>query len=133
MKGPKKSVQLQATNVAELKTALAEVLDLPPYTVQAIAHLAHIERATITLKGWTVKRLGVLVLHQEDEEGNPLPLQAESVAQPQQDATTSAPTEEAQPTPASATPPAAAPLLPQAGTVTLHEGQPVPVANLNRI
>lgn len=80
--------------------ALAEVLDLPPYTVQAIAHLAHTERATITLKGWTVRRLGVLVLHQEDEEGNPLPLQAESVAQPQQPSS-----------------------LPEADTVTPEHGQ----------
>lgn len=52
--------QVEATTTAELKKALIALLSLDPYSVQAAAHLAHVERATVTGKGWSVRRLGVL-------------------------------------------------------------------------
>lgn len=52
--------QVDAATTAELKKFLAQTLDLEPYSLQAAAHLAHTERATVSGQGWSVKRLGVL-------------------------------------------------------------------------
>lgn len=60
VKGPKGTHQIDAATTAELKKALGQTLELEPYSLQAAAHLAHTERATVTGQGWSVKRLGVL-------------------------------------------------------------------------
>ncbi|AXH01196.1 hypothetical protein DVJ83_18875 (plasmid) [Deinococcus wulumuqiensis] len=59
--------QVEATTTAELKKALLPLLNLDPYSVQAAAHLAHVERATVTGKGWSVKRVGVLSFVADEE------------------------------------------------------------------
>jgi hypothetical protein len=60
VKGPQGVRQVDAITTAELKTTLTPLLDLDPYSVQAAAHLAHVERATVQGNGWSVRRLGVL-------------------------------------------------------------------------
>lgn len=60
VKGSKGTQQIDAATTAELKKSLAAHLDLEPYSLQAAAHLAHVERATVQGNGWSVKRLGVL-------------------------------------------------------------------------
>lgn len=59
---PKGSYQVEASATKELKTAITSLLPLPlePYSVQAAAHLAHVERATVQGQGWSIKRVGVL-------------------------------------------------------------------------
>lgn len=59
--------QVEATSTAELKKALAPLLNLDPYSTQAAAHLAHVERATVTGRGWSVKRVGVLSFVADEE------------------------------------------------------------------
>ena len=59
--------QVEATTTAELKKALTPLLNLDPYSTQAAAHLAHVERATVTGKGWSVKRVGVLSFVADEE------------------------------------------------------------------
>lgn len=59
--------QVEATSTAELKKALAPLLNLDPYSTQAAAHLAHTERATVTGQGWSIKRLGVLAFVPDSE------------------------------------------------------------------
>lgn len=61
--------QVDAATTAELRKALTP-LGLDPYTMQAAAHLAHNERATVQGKGWSIKRLGVLSFV-PDSEGKP--------------------------------------------------------------
>ena len=50
--------QVEARDTKELKAALTSILPLDPYSVQAAAHLAQTERATIQGSGWSIKRLG---------------------------------------------------------------------------
>ena len=59
---PKGSYQVEASATKELKTAITSLLPLPlePYSVQAAAHLAHVERATVQGQGWSIRRVGVL-------------------------------------------------------------------------
>lgn len=60
IKGPNIGTQrVDAATTAELKKLLAP-LGLDPYSTQAAAHLAHVERAAVQGKAWSIKRLGVL-------------------------------------------------------------------------
>ena len=52
--------RVEAGDVKSLKAALLPLLGLDPYSVQAIAHLAHRERAQVEGSGWSVTRAGVL-------------------------------------------------------------------------
>lgn len=56
-----KSTTVEASSTKELKAQLSRVLpNLEPYSVQAAAHLAHVERAQVEGSGWSVRRRGVL-------------------------------------------------------------------------
>ena len=67
VKGPQGTKQVDAVTTAELKAALMPLLGLEPYSVQATAHLVHSERVSVTGKGWSVKRLGVLAFVPDTE------------------------------------------------------------------
>ena len=67
VKGPNGTRQMEAGSTKELKDQLARALGLDPYSTQAAAHLAHVERATVTGKGWSVKRVGVLSFVADEE------------------------------------------------------------------
>lgn len=60
VKGSHGVKQVDATSTSELKTVLAPLLGLDPYSTQAVAHIAHVERATVQGNGWSIRRLGVL-------------------------------------------------------------------------
>lgn len=60
VRGPRGSREVVASSVVELKKALSTLLDMDPYSLQAVAHIAHVERATVQGNGWSIKRLGVL-------------------------------------------------------------------------
>ena len=60
VKGLQGVKQVDASSTAELKAALVPLLGLEPYSMQAAAHIAHVERATVQGNGWSIKRLGVL-------------------------------------------------------------------------
>lgn len=75
VRGPNGSRQVEATSTADLKKALLPLLGLDSYSTQAAAHLAHVERATVNGKGWSVRRLGVLAFV-ADTDDQPAPTTA---------------------------------------------------------
>lgn len=90
---PKGSYQVEASATKELKTAITSLLPLPlePYSVQAAAHLAHVERATVQGQGWSIKRVGVLsFVPDTDQQPAPKPTKKEAAVQAPQ-ATTEQP------------------------------------------
>ena len=87
---PKGSYQVEASATKELKTAITSLLPLPlePYSVQAAAHLAHVERATVQGQGWSIKRVGVLsFVPDTDQQPAPKPTKKEAAVQAPQPAT----------------------------------------------
>lgn len=91
VKGPQGTKQVDAASTAELKTALTALLELEPYSVQAAAHIAHVERATVTGQGWSVRRLGVLAFV-PDSETTAAPRKGPQKAEQRQEAGETAPT-----------------------------------------
>uniref|UniRef100_UPI0021BF3218 hypothetical protein n=1 Tax=Deinococcus sp. Marseille-Q6407 TaxID=2969223 RepID=UPI0021BF3218 len=67
VRGPQGLFQVDAASTKELKDALAPLLGLEPYSVQAAAHLAQVERATVQGNGWSVRRLGTLTFVPDGE------------------------------------------------------------------
>lgn len=76
---PKGSYQVEASATKELKTAITSLLPLEPYSVQAAAHLAHVERATVQGQGWSIRRVGVLSFV-PDTDQQPAPKQPSKLA-----------------------------------------------------
>lgn len=67
VRGPQRVNQVDATSTSELKNVLTPLLGLNPYSTQAVAHLAHVERATVQGDGWSIRRLGVLAFVPDSE------------------------------------------------------------------
>lgn len=110
------SRQVEATTVSELKAALAPLLGLDPYSLQATAHLVHVERATVNGQGWGIRRLGSMVF-----QADPVPVasraakkaqsdQLEPTPAPQKDSAPPSETPDTQPAPTP--PPTPAPAAP---------------------
>lgn len=51
---------IDVATTIDLKTRLSELLPLEAYSLQAVAHLVHHERAMVQGQNWGVKRVGVL-------------------------------------------------------------------------
>lgn len=70
VKGHQGVKQVVATSTSELKAALNPLVQLgesKEYSLQAIAHVAHVERATVQGDGWSIRRLGVLAFVPDSE------------------------------------------------------------------